>query len=83
MIIFHDICRAFEEPHTSIDVVFPYRFPTKPIELSRHLLTVRVHAFEKRVLVNELRSRETYRNHPDMMMASTIEFSDEFFFPCC
>ncbi len=83
MIIFHNICCAFEEPHTTIDVVFPYRFSSKFVEFSRHLLMVRVHAFQEGILVNQFGSGQSDRNHPDVMMAFTIEFSDEFLFPCC
>ncbi len=83
MIIFHDICCAFEEPHTTVNVVFPYWFATESIELSCHHLAVRVHAFQQGVLVNELRSRQSDRNHTDVMMSFAIELSDEFLFPRC
>ncbi len=83
MVIIHDVCCAFEEPHTSVDVVLPYWFPSKPIEFSRHMLTIRVHALKQGVLVHEFDTRQSDSDHTNVMMSLSIELSDEFLFPCC
>jgi len=83
MIIIHDVCCAFEEPHATVNVVLPYRFSSKPIQLSCHLLAVRVHAFQQGVLVHKFGARQTDRNHTNVMMSLAIELGDEFFLPCC
>jgi len=83
MIIIHDVCCAFEEPHATVNVVLPYRFSSKPIELSCHLLAVRVYRFQQGVLVHQFGARHTDRNHTNVMVSFTIEFGNEFFLPCC
>jgi len=86
LLISYDICCAFEEPHTTINVVFPYWFSTQSVELTGHVYAVSVNSFQQGVLVeefNEFDTWQSYRDHPDVMMPLSVKLGDEFSLPCC
>ncbi len=82
MIISYDICCAFEEPHTTVDVVLPYWFSTKSVEFTGHVYAVCFDALKECVLVNQFDSRQSNRYHSDVMVPSSVKLGQKFFLPC-
>ncbi len=82
MIICYDICCAFEEPHATINVVLPYWFSTKSVQLTGHVYAVSIDALQESVLVNQFHSRQSYRYHSDVMVPLSVELGQKLFLPC-
>ncbi len=83
MIIFYDVCCAFEEPHATVNVVFPYWFSSKSVEFTCHVYAVCRDALQESVLMDQFGPRQSYRYHTDVMMTSSVKLGDELLLPCC
>ena len=81
LLISYDICCAFEEPHTPVNVVLPYWFAPESVEFSGHVYAVCLDALQESVLMDQFGSRQSYRYHSDVMMPLSVKLGKEFLLP--